>query len=634
MLSLFAALLARLWYLTALVGPDLATQSEHNRVREVQEQGPRGRIIDRDGRVLVNNRQSLVVTVDRAVLDESTDRSATVLGLARELTRHGLLTKVDDIERRLANPANDPFKPVPIAEDVGEELEVFLLERSREFPGVDVTRREIRDYPHGEVAAHVLGYVGAIDKEELDARRDKEKRYEGGDEIGKTGIERIYEDILRGYPGRRILEIDASNTEVATRSQVPTAEGSDVVLTLDLEIQRLAEAKLAEHLARARSVPVERVEGEELAPSRDAPAGAVVVLDPRSGDVVAMASHPTYDPASFVGGIAQDDFRRLNDPSSGFPLNNRAIQGQYPPASTFKLFTGIAGLDSGLITSDETIEDEGVYRLETCGGDKCQFRNAGGVSYGTIDLRIALQVSSDVYFYRIGEMFWNGQDIYGVDPIQQAARLFGLGTQTGVQLPFEQDGLISDPELKRQRHEDKPAVFPFGEWFTGDNVNLAIGQGDVAVTPLQLANAYATFANGGRLMAPNIVSKVVSPETGESEIEIQSRLVREIDLPAEIGQPLLDGLLRVPVDGTARRAFTGFPLGEFPVAGKTGTSQVGVQGGPDAVADTAIFVGFGPVPEPEYVVAAVMEEAGFGGDAAAPLVRDIFDALRLEGSAP
>jgi len=616
--SLFAALLARLYYLQVLRETTVEEVFGGPRLREVTYQGVRGRILDRNGNVLVDNRESIVVTIDRRQFEAIEDPEAFELRLARALNEAGFPTKVADIADRIEDPRYDPLKPVPIAEDVSPELEAYLLERLREFPSVDVVRQQIRTYPHGSLAAHVVGYTGAINSEELDAREDDPKDYEPGDEIGKAGVERIFESELRATPGRRVIEVDATEREIGTRSDTASQPGSDLQLSIDLDLQQLVETKLREALVEARKQTKRRPTDPDLR----APAGALVVLDATNAEVLAMASYPTYDPSEFIGGISAYRFNELNDPAAFFPFTNRAIQSLYSPGSTFKPFTAVAALDRGVIAADETIIDNGSYQLEDC-TDTCVFQNAGGTRYGTIDLRRAMTVSSDVYFYRLGEQMWVNQGTFGQSAIQDTARSFGLGTPTGVQLPGEAAGLISDPAFKKARHDENPTAFPFGEWFTGDNVNLAIGQGDVGVTPLQLANAYAAIANGGTLHAPSVVKALLDHNIGEVRRSYAARRIGTVELPPAVRRPIVEGLSGVvsDKDGTAFGAFQGFPLGSFTVAGKTGTAEVPPK------ADTAIFAAFGPVPDARYVVVAVIEEAGFASETAAPLVRRVFEGL-------
>ncbi|MDQ3574625.1 MAG: penicillin-binding protein 2 [Actinomycetota bacterium] len=604
-LSLFAAVFTRLLYLQVMDARELQALATQNQVREVFEPAPRGRILDRQGRPIVTNKVSQMVTVKRLEVEgdpEVLSRLAPLLGISRA-----------ELTRRIEDTRYSRFRPVPVAEDVSEELLVYLREHAQDFKGVEVVPSYQRAYPNGALAAHVLGYVGEINDKELAARKDK--GYRLGDEVGKSGVEQTYEEDLRGRPGRVQLEVDALGRVVRTLSSTPSAPGNDVQLTVDLDVQRLAEESLERGLAAARGR--NRGGGPPLASK----GGAAVVLDPRDGSVLAMASNPTYDPGAFVNGIRPELFESLQAPPSGFPLNNRAIQGEYAPGSTFKLFTAVAALQTGMITPGTTILDTGEYRLPSCRGQTCTFRNAGSVSYGRVNLTRALTVSSDVYFYGLGADFWfrGGAN---AQAIQSTARQLGFGDRTGIPLSGEQKGRILDAGIRKKLNESNPEAFPNGRWYAGDNVNLSIGQGETVVTPLQLANAYATFANGGTLFSPRVAVRVLKP-SGEVIRQLPPSPLRQVELPPNLRDPILEGLSGAVADpdGTAHGAFAGFPLDVFPVAGKTGTAQVMGKN------DTAVFAAFAPARAPRYALSVFMEESGFGGAVAAPVARRVFEGL-------
>ncbi|MFP5322489.1 MAG: penicillin-binding protein 2 [Acidimicrobiia bacterium] len=619
-IALFVALFARLWYLQVMSSESFTEAAEANRLRVVQVEAPRGRILDRDGTVIVDNRVSIVVTVDRVRFADLEDgeRRRMLTRLAEELTRYGTPVTPQQLQDRVDDVRYSRYAPVPVAEDVTEELKIYVEENAQDFPAVAVERVAVRRYPFGTRAAHVIGYVGEINDEELAERESKPKTYIRGDQIGKTGIERIYEDDLRGMPGQTVYEVDAKGDPVRILEDLstPPIPGDDVWLTIDIETQSLAEDLLAQALADARSRPVRGV------PTRGN-AGAVVVTDPRDGDVIAMASYPVFDPGSFVNGVSSSEFEYLTSDATDKPIFNRAIQGEYAPGSTFKLFSGMAALEAGLRTPEQTILDEGRFTLSECSG-RCSWQNAGSKAYGAVDLRRAMTVSSDVYFYSIGADFWRARGALGDEAMQDVVRRFGFGQETGVSLPSEQDGRIPTPRQRAQQHQDNPTAFPNGEWYTGDNVNMAIGQGDVAVTPLQLVNAYASFANGGTRFAPNIVTRITrggAPDQVKRSFE--PRINGRFEMAPAFRSAMLDGLLGVTTaeGGTARTTFEGFPNETYPIAGKTGTAQV------NGKADTALFTAFGPAPAPEYAVAVVLEESGYGGISAAPVARALFDVF-------
>ncbi|MGH9267680.1 MAG: penicillin-binding protein 2, partial [Acidimicrobiales bacterium] len=562
------------------------------------------------------------VMVERLVVrdePEVLDRLAALLAVSRE-----------ELERRIADPRFSPYRPVPVADDVAEEVALFLREHRAEFAGVGVATVAQRSYPHGSLAAHLLGYVGEINDRELAQRREvagdcflavTSRCYRLGSTIGKSGVELMYEADIRGQPGVTKLEVDARGRVLRALDRSEAVPGRDVQLTVDLDIQALAEESLAQGLLAARGA----VDREDRRPFK-ATAGSVVVLDPRDGSVLAMASLPGYSPGDFVNGIRPDVFATLQDPANHFPLNNRVLQGQYAPGSTFKLVTAVAAVRRGLVTPNTTITDEGSYTIPRCRGERCTFRNAGGTAYGRVNLTRSLVVSSDVYYYSLGARLWQEG---GERAIQDTAEQFGFGRRSGVGLLGEQAGRVPDTESRRRLHEQSPEAFPEGRWFTGDNVNLAIGQGEMVATPLQLANAYSTFANGGTLYQPRVAARVLGPD-GQTVRDEPAVVTGTVELPASQRQPILEGLRGVVnrTEGTAYWAFAGFPFERLSVAGKTGTAQV------SRLQDTALFVAFAPVEAPRYAVAVVMEEAGFGGATAAPVARRVLEGIAGQPPGP
>ena len=600
--SLFSALFARLWYLQVLDSRTFVTAATTNQIRLVYEDAPRGRILDRTGQVLVDNRRTQAITVNRNELnklenaEEVKGRLAALLNLSRE-----------ELDKRIADVRYSQYKPIPVAEGdaVPESLYIYVKEHQEDFPSVEATIVSERTYPNEPptLAAHVLGYVGEINDRELEVR--KKDGYRLGDSLGKTGIELVYEDVLRGEPGVTKLQVNAAGEVVKGEplAVVPPKPGKDVVLSLDLDIQRVAEESLVQGLAAAKTAVDENGDGRHF----EAPAGSVVVMDPRDGSILAMASFPTYNPGEFVNGLKADVYAMLNRPESHYPLNNRALQGQYAPGSTFKLVTAVAAIQSGMISAKSSIIDRGFYKVQGCRGEKCEFSNAGRKAWGNVDLRRAITVSSDVYFYGLGARFH--QETAYDQGLQKTARAFGLDEPTGIPLPSDQGGRIPDPEWKKRFCAAISCPDP--GWRTGDSINMSIGQGEVLMTPLQLANAYATFANGGTLYEPKL------------GLDEPPRPIRELGLTPAMRQPILDGLKGVVSreEGTAYYAFAGFPNNIFPVAGKTGTAQVAKKH------DTALFAAFAPADNPQYAISVVMEEAGFGGTAAAPVARRIFQAI-------
>jgi penicillin-binding protein 2 len=484
----------------------------------------------------------------------------------------------------------------------------------------------VRTYPNGNLAAHVLGYVGEINREELDANPGE---YELGDMIGKAGVEKVYEDELRGTDGEQRIEVDASGTPIRVVTRRPPVQGNDIVLSIDVDVQRVTEDALRQGLesARGRAFEENRVRLGLL----KADAGAAVVLDAKEGTVVAMASYPTFDLPGLADGISKAEADVLFGESTGAPFTNRAIQGQYAPGSTWKLVTAETAISTGLVPPGFTINDPGTYTIPgDCTGRGCIRRNAASRAFGAVDMRRALTVSSDVYFYNLGALLWQQRDTYGEDAMQKVAAELGFGSQSGVPLPSESRGRLASPALRAQLHAQSPNAFPEGRWFTGDNVSLAIGQGELTVTPMQLANAYATFADNGTRWSPNIALRV-QRQDGEVVKTISPRVAQRITIPPAARDVIMAGFNGAVSDpqGTAYNAFAGFPLAQYPVAGKTGTAQAPPR------QDTALFVGMAPAYDARYVTAVVMEQSGFGASAAAPVARRIFGQLSgLETQGP
>ncbi len=619
--SLFGALFARLWYLQVLASPEYQLQATANQQRVIIEPAPRGRILDRNGVVLVDNRLSYVATLDRQRLAalEDAERTDLLTRLVAELVPVEATLTVDELEARVASDRFSPYTPVPVVEDVPESLAIYLTEHRADFADVvQVDARAIRSYPFGRTASHVLGYVGAINDEEFASRRDSPDRYQLTDEIGKSGVERTFEEDLRGTPGTRVLEVDRAGNTVSELSYTPPVPGHDLHLSVDVTIQAIAEQALEEELLNARERRVSRGNDPNVAP-----AGSVVVESTTDGSIVAMASYPDFDPSTFTDGIDQTEWTALTGEGSYAPFTNRAIAGQYAPGSTFKLITAYAALSSGLRAPADVFHDVGSYRIPNCSGGTCIKYNAGRTPYGNVDLAEAITVSSDAYFYEIGARAWFERDRVG-DPIQAAAELFGMGADTGIALSNELSGRVMTPEEYAARHEADPEIFTDGEWQAGDNVNISIGQGEMLTTPMQLANAYVALANGGTLLSPNIALRVTEAGSDVLVRSYAARVIRSVPFDPTWHEALMRGFAGVTGSeeprGTAYTTFSGFPEG-FVVSGKTGTAQVAGK------ADTAVFVGMGPAPAgqpPPYVAAAFLEESGFGGVAAAPVVRLIF----------
>ncbi len=607
-LSLFCALSARLWYLQVLASPTLKVEAQHNSVAVVYTEAPRGRILDRNGKVLADNRVVLALVANREEVGKKPEVLERLSGL--------LAVPVDELNRRMADERFSLFKPVPVAVDVPKDKLIYVREHQADFPGIQGLQVTERVYPHGALAAHVLGTVGEINDEELGPR--KAEGYKAGDTIGKSGIELTYETDLRGDPEVAKLEVDSLGRVQRSLGGQPAQQGDDVRLSIDLDVQRAAEESLAQGIDLARR-STDFLTGKPFL----APGGSVVVTNPRDGAVLAMASNPAFDPNEFTNGISVRRFAELNDPAGHYPLNNRAIQGLYAPGSTFKLATSIAGLRTGLIAPRDTYNDQGAYTV--VGERSATFTNARGARNGLVDVSKALTVSSDVFYYWLGERFWDNRGRFGTAAIQDVARSLGMGEYSDIDLPFESTGRVSDPAGREKLHKDYPDAFPFPEWYTGDNLNIAVGQGDTAITPLQLANAYASFVNGGTVYAPHVGDAVLDRE-GREIRKVDAKVLRRTEIPASTREPLLAGFRGVVGDplGTAFGAFSGFPQAAFPVAGKTGTAEVGGK------QDTSLFSAYAPADSPRYAISVVLEESGLGASAAAPVARRVLEAIAVK----
>jgi len=624
-LAMMSVLLSRLWFLQVLTGDRYANASESNRVRIVWLEAPRGRILDRNGVELVKNRPSLAIGLRRDDLRDRKLRRTVVGRLAKLLKIHST-----DITRRLDDKRNSPYRPAIIATDVSESVIFEISEHAERYPGAEALTLPVRMYPKGTLAAHVLGYVGETTENELKTLRDR--GYRLGDEIGRTGVERTYEQYLRGKPGVDKLEVNSSGIVLRSLGAQEAIPGHDVMLSLDAKVQAVAEEALVLGIQRARG----RVFSETGDHFR-APAGGVTVLDAQTGEVVAMASYPTYDPAKFVGGVSTDYFKFLNNPDNHFPLLNRAMQSAYPPGSTFKPFMATAALDSGAMSPGSTLPCTAAFDF----GDRT-FHNWTGGS-GSISLAEALVKSCDTVFYRLAANWWlkeqaaqrANRKIY--ETMQDFAKRFGLGRDTRIDLPNEESGHIPGRAYKqevysrnkvswcnRARKTHDPLFVDLCErgyvWRGGDAINMSIGQGDVTATPLQMALGYAAIGNGGKVLRPHVGWKIMNPD-GTLARTVKSQVVSRVGVSSSDIGYVQRALAQVPLRGTAVFPFTGWPLGRIPVAAKTGSAEIaGKQ-------PFSWFAAYAPADNPKYVVVSVVEQAGFGSQVSGPVVRRIMDQL-------
>jgi penicillin-binding protein 2 len=625
-IALFSGLFARLWFLQIGDSGTAVAQTRANRIRVITEPAVRGSILDRNGKVIVENELVDSLQIRRGLTPG--ERKAMVPRLAMVLG-----VREASLNKRIDSVAYSPYQPVPILDRVPYEVAVFVKERPELFPKVDIVRRSIRVYPaftaEESFGLHLLGYTGAINARE--AKVHKGEGYVGDSMIGKDGVEQMFETELRGSPRVRKLEVDSRGRLVRVISDTPAKAGNDVQLTVDLDVQRVTEESLQQGMDKAEGLRNTSI--KDRFATFDPTGGAAVVLDARDGSVVALASAPTFDVRKFTDGIPVEDFAALNDPSSNYPLLDRAIQGQYPPASTWKTFTAIAALESGITDAEEVINDRGFITF----ADQ-EFKNAKKEPHGSVKLQSALSVSSDVYFYTMGLRLWrqyfnkgNTKKGYAV---QEVARRFGFGQPTGIGLPNEHAGRIPDEEFKEEINasNEDPAT---REWLPGDSMITAIGQGDLLVTPMQLAAGYAAFANGGTRYAPRLGERILTPGATSILRELPAQQTGKAKLDPMVRQAILAGLIDAASPGgigTAGRAFSGYD--GMPVAGKTGTAQVN---GKNDNSVFAAIVNPDPLPDsdqPQYVVVVFVEEGGNGGSVAAPIARRIIQALNGDPNPP
>jgi penicillin-binding protein 2 len=470
--------------------------------------------------------------------------------------------------------------------------------------------------------------VGAISSSELKTLASQ--GYQAGDQVGQSGLEYQYESALQGKPGQQQLEVDAQGQVVGTLKTVPAQSGNNLVTNIDLGLQQVADDALANQITTVRQTP-DPADNNALPPAIN---GSVVVMNPQTGAILAMASYPSYNPNIWTGGISQANLNALT--ASG-AQNNWAINSQLAPGSTFKLVTATSALQTGLITPNYTFDDTGSFTAPGCsGGAGCTLKDdIGDTPAGDINVTQAITASSDTFFYNIGAMYWDAKSQYGNDPIQTTAAQYGYGQPTGIDIPNESLGRVDSETVRQKLHAENPTAFPNDTWYTGDNMELAFGQGGTVITPLQEAVAYSTFANGaagtGTRYAPEVAAGVVSPD-GKVVSTVAPKVTGHVDISPANYQAMLAGFEGVIADpkGTGYGSFvgTGWDQAAFPLGGKTGTASVNGQ------EPTSWFVAFGPNPNPQYVVVSEINEGGYGAQASAPVVRKIFDYLAAHPVAP
>ncbi len=584
----FVLLLARFVWLQVLQHDAYSAKAEENRIAIVPLPPNRGLILDRNGEVLARNYLAYTLEIFPA---QVRNLEATINQLAAFVD----IQPRDRARFRKLLQETKNAESLPIRTRLSDEEVARIAANRWRFTGVDIKARLFRRYPYGELASHVIGYIGRItaaDLESLEAD-NVAANYRGTDYIGKAGIEASYQQELHGVTGFERLEIDAAGRGIRALSRTPAQSGNNVALTLDIRLQEVAE----------------RAFGERR--------GALVAIEPASGGVLAFVSSPGYDPNLFVDGIDPESWQALMS-SPDRPLNNRALAGLYPPGSTFKPFMALAALELGKRTPRTSISDPGYFVF----GDR-RFRDSKPGGHGTVDMYKSIVVSSDVYYYMLANDM-------GIDAIAGFMKRFGFGARTGIDLEGEAAGVLPSPEWKLARFSQREQQ----KWYPGETISIGIGQGYNAYTPLQLAQALATLANNGAMFRPRLVSHVDNPRTGERRY-FEPQLVRQVQLQPEHLAVIKKAMAGVNLEGTAARSFAG---AQYTSGGKTGTAQViGMKQGEkyeeekvaERLRDHSLYIAFAPLEGPKIALAVLVENGGFGARAAAPIARTVLDYYLL-----
>jgi penicillin-binding protein 2 len=591
--GVFGTLAMRLWSLQLMSGDYYQKSAEENMTSEASIPATRGRILDRNGKELVGNRSTLCVLGAKRVADSPivVHMLSLILGIPKGVVRKNLL---DDTVGAQADRI--------IASDVPMKAVAFIREHQQFFAGVRVSERTVRTYPNGNIAAHTLGYIGPVTEGDL-ILPNPAITYEGGDYIGKSGAEYAFENVLQGVRGTQTYRVDVDGNPIALLSEAPPQSGSDVCLTIDLDLQKATDQIIADVITSSHQNGFYK-----------ANAGALVCIDIEDGGVLASSSFPSYNPEDLTNGISEELWEQLNREESAYPLMNRVIAGRYPAASTFKAFTSLAGLTHGIVAGDTHFECTGFW--DAYGerwGQKCWIHPNG---HGYLGLEEAINQSCDIYFYNVGAAFyeeWEEQDDEKrVNLLQNFLKTWGFGDVTGVDIPGEMQGRIPDAAWKSSVFYETPEG---AQWQPGDMTNMCIGQGDILVTPIQIANGYAGIARK-KMLKPHFFHKVLN-RSGETVVRSkpeESPIQPEIN-DAYIGR-VQDGLQRVTYRMGGK--FNQLPVS---VAGKSGTAEVPPKD------DFAWFVAFAPAAEPKYCVACLVEQGGSGSSGAVAAVQHTLAAI-------
>ncbi|MGM9520815.1 MAG: penicillin-binding protein 2, partial [Phascolarctobacterium sp.] len=575
-LLLFVILLGRMVYLQLWRGEYYTKQSDGNRLRQSRIIAPRGLIFDKEGKELVNNLPGYAV-----VLQKQADYKPETLEHISKL----LSIPVPEIKKRIKESQNY-YEPIMLKSDLTLEMVTKIEEQRRYMPEVMLSVQPIRNYPYKELAVHALGYVGEVSSYEIE--KGLFKNVTQGSIVGKSGLEKSYDKILRGEDGAFMEEVDVAGNVVKHYDSVQPVPGKNLQLTLDYRLQKSLEDFTDKHLAFLRR--------SGLAPR--ARAAAVVALDPRNGAVRAMVSRPGYDPNLFVHGISSKDWNRINN-DDAYPLNNKVISGEYPPGSTFKIVTGSAAFELNKVGLNEPIYDGGFHPLVPTMG------NAGGEVLGWLTFITALAMSDNVYFYELGNRV-------GIDNIAKYARIYGFGQKTGIDLEGESRGLVASKQVKREIWDE--------DWRLGDTLNAAIGQGFNLTTPMQLSVMLSIVANGGTKYQPYLVESILNADGTLFEKPKRTE-GKHIEVSQQTIDYMRQGMSATTKEGGTASYFSTLPK---PIAGKTGTAEN------SHGRDHGLFVAYGPVEDPELVVVCIVEQGGFGSTAAGPIVYKAFEEFFKE----
>jgi penicillin-binding protein 2 len=586
--ALFGVLFFRLWNLQVLSGDKYLAEAKNNRTRSFKVIAPRGDILARNGETIADNRTSLALQLNLQKLPEDPREERA------ELVRIGSLVKMSprEVRKRIhEEEALAAGAPVTLRKDVGFDLVAYVEENQRRFPGVSVQRIFVRHYPHGTMAAHILGEVNEISERQL--KEPRYKNQEPGDEIGQSGIEYTYDKYLQGQPGLTKIQVNALGqpTPGGQLVSVPPSPGDNLKLTIDPAVQEAGEGALA-----SRGLP-----------------GGFITMDVHTGEILGVGSFPAFEPEDFTRPMTQKEYDFYRNESTA-PLTDRATEGQYPTGSVFKIITALAALESGVVTPQTVINDPGVLKV----GEQ-EFKNAEGASYGPLSLVPALEVSDDVFFYTLGLDMWNTGEL------QQWAHKLGIGRPSGLDVPVNTNGLLPTRHWRDQLYKEE---LTDREWSAGDNIQLATGQGDLQTNPLQMALAYAALGNGGTVVTPHLGMGVEDAQ-GRVLEEFEPKPQRHVKIAPDTRAVIMEGLHDAAQGprGTSDPVFGEFPI---PIAGKTGTAERPTH------ADQSWYCALAPYPNPRIVTCVTIEEGGFGAESAAPATKTILEAYfrhRLEAEA-